>query len=850
MLVDLDPVLRRAEEAVYGDPGEAGALLDQVETEAARRRDLARLGRVAELRGELNLVQGRLHEAAAAFRSARRHWLAVGRPLDAVRALLGRAAVRLEFGDLGEVGRMLHDAQRALAGAASGDHTEVVRLQAIVHLLAGRAAAGQGELARARSRYDLAEDLAVSVNEHRVAAHVALERGAALVQVGLARRARDELARAARMFEELGWSRAATWATIVGAEAHAACGDLGTAFALLDAASASPHLQPVDRAYQHLVRASVLVRAGLPGEAHVEAAAAEQALADLGMLERSARAALLCATASLRLGRVEWAETELSTAERLFAECGARTMRDSAQLARARVLLDSGRPGAAAELCRGLLATDVEERAPQLAVRSRLLLARTTSGAEAALLLDEASAAAAGLGRPELGFDLGLARALADRDAGRLREAAQTLRVVVEGRASWEPVSPILARGAAAPDLLQVSDELISVLLEIGDHDAVIEAWQRACVAKTGRFDQLARRTAGWSPVDPTGRVATPPTHRPLPRGADPRPAVLPSVPESPLVEYYVLDGDVIAFVIRDGQVHVRRLPGTSGPARRALAGWRQERLLVATRLAGPDQRTSPALEALSVHLVEPLADLVADLGEDPGSPVLTVVGHRHLHDVPFDALFEQLGHRAPATASVPPREAASAARSAPVLVLAVPDDRAPLVEKEAAMIGELLPASEVAVGEEATREHLFARAPFADLVHIACHGTFRHGNPLFSALHLADGWLRAADVVADGLQLRGAVVVLSACSSGGGAELTREPLGLAWSFVEAGAVGVIASLWDVDDAATLELMTHFYGALAEGEDPQIALRSARRALAEHYPHPYYWAAFRYFARP
>ena len=516
-------------------------------------------------------------------------------------------------------------------------------------------------------------------------------------------------------------------------------------------------------------------------------------------------------------------------------------------------------PGAAAELCRNLLATDVEQRAPQLAIRSRLLLARTTSGAEAALLLDEATSAAAGLGRPELRFDLGLARALADRDAGRLREAAQTLRVVVEGRASWEPVSPLPARGAAAPDLVQVTDELISVLLEIGDHDAVIEAWQRARVAKNGRFDQLARRTAGWSPVADEPHPATPADDRPLSLGMELQPAVLPAVPEGPLVEYYVLDGDVIAFVVREGQVHVRRLPGTSAPARRALAGWRQERLLVATHLAGPDQTTSPALEALRVHLVEPLADLVADLceelREEPGAAVLTVIGHRHLHDVPFDALFEQLGHQPPATVRAEPDldlepEQELPTRHAPVLVLAVPDDRAPLVEKEAAMIGELLPASEVAVGEEATRKRLFASAPAAELVHIACHGTFRHGNPLFSALHLADGWLRAADVVADGLELNGAVVVLSACSSGGGSELSREPLGLAWAFVEAGAAGVVASLWDVDDAATLELMTHFYGALADGQYPQVALRTARRAVAERYPHPYYWAAFRYFARP
>jgi hypothetical protein len=62
-----------------------------------------------------------------------------------------------------------------------------------------------------------------------------------------------------------------------------------------------------------------------------------------------------------------------------------------------------------------------------------------------------------------------------------------------------------------------------------------------------------------------------------------------------------------------------------------------------------------------------------------------------------------------------------------------------------------------------------------------------------------------------------------------------------------AGAAGVVASLWKVDDEATAELMKHFYVALFEkGMSPAAALRDAQLELATHsrWQSPYYWAGF------
>lgn len=255
---------------------------------------------------------------------------------------------------------------------------------------------------------------------------------------------------------------------------------------------------------------------------------------------------------------------------------------------------------------------------------------------------------------------------------------------------------------------------------------------------------------------------------------------------------------------------------------------------------------SSPALDGLCELLVAPIADLLADLDDE-----LQVSGHRHLHAVPFDALLDEVGPWFSHLdgAALPQAEDAAQAERPPgvaALVLAVPDENAPLITAEAEMIFRTLPSAEIVLGEDATRDVLANRAREADVVHLACHGVFRHENPLSSALRLGDGWLHARDIIAGGLDLREAVVVLSACGSGLSPDYLSEPIGLASACLAAGATGVIAALWAVDDAVTLDLMTAFYRGLADGMEPPCALRRARREVAQQHPHPYYWAAFRY----
>jgi CHAT domain-containing protein len=70
--------------------------------------------------------------------------------------------------------------------------------------------------------------------------------------------------------------------------------------------------------------------------------------------------------------------------------------------------------------------------------------------------------------------------------------------------------------------------------------------------------------------------------------------------------------------------------------------------------------------------------------------------------------------------------------------------------------------------------------------------------------------------------------------------------LSLTWAFQYAGARSVVASLWEVGDASTAELMRRFYGHLGQGLSKAEALRRAQVALLMRGPTtaPYFWAAF------
>ena len=326
--------------------------------------------------------------------------------------------------------------------------------------------------------------------------------------------------------------------------------------------------------------------------------------------------------------------------------------------------------------------------------------------------------------------------------------------------------------------------------------------------------------------------------------------------PDTALVEYYVLDNEILAFVVTEDQVNVVRRLSTTEQVEAALEQLRFQ--LGALRKGS--ERVRAHLDQLgrrAQHHLAVLHDLLLrPLEERLGSRRLVVVPHQSLHYVPFHALFDGQ------TYTIERREvcylpSASVLRHCfgtprrPVrraLLVGVPDAQIPNVEAEVTVLANMFPESVLLVGQHASRAAVRDRVADVDVVHLACHGQFRPDNPLFSALRLGDGWLTVRD--AYDLELDGKLVTLSACETGASAVAPGDELiGLVRGFFSAGAPSLLVSLWTVDDAATASLMADVYGRLRAGDSPATALRFAQcRALRDN-PHPFFWAPFASFGR-
>jgi CHAT domain-containing protein len=145
--------------------------------------------------------------------------------------------------------------------------------------------------------------------------------------------------------------------------------------------------------------------------------------------------------------------------------------------------------------------------------------------------------------------------------------------------------------------------------------------------------------------------------------------------------------------------------------------------------------------------------------------------------------------------------------------------------------------------GRRAKIRAFLENAPNADLIHLACHGQFRSDNPMFSSLHLADGWVTVRDVARQKLKAR--LVILSACETGlGEIQKGEELLGLTRGFLSAGAQNLIVSLWTVNDESTSRLMSDIYTNLQLGDTPAASLRAAQMKFIARGIHPYFWSPF------
>ena len=94
--------------------------------------------------------------------------------------------------------------------------------------------------------------------------------------------------------------------------------------------------------------------------------------------------------------------------------------------------------------------------------------------------------------------------------------------------------------------------------------------------------------------------------------------------------------------------------------------------------------------------------------------------------------------------------------------------------------------------------------------------------------------------------ELDAKLVVLSCCHSGRGEIKAEGVVGIARAFLGAGARSVIASLWAVNDQATLVFQRHFYEHLVKGQSASKSLHEAMKMMRESddFKAVKYWAPF------
>ncbi len=320
---------------------------------------------------------------------------------------------------------------------------------------------------------------------------------------------------------------------------------------------------------------------------------------------------------------------------------------------------------------------------------------------------------------------------------------------------------------------------------------------------------------------------------------------------ETTLIEYVERDGKISAFVVTGGKLtYVAELCSVDEVAEGlsdlqfqfGSCRFGMERL--GKFVDELKRRTDQCLRSLFNMVVHPLEKLLA------GSEVIFVPCGQ-LSQVPFPALFDgeqYLTERytvnsAPGASVWARLRERSSSSPKNALLVGFADESIPLVETEIDALKENLPSRKVLVGSAASFAAFSNAAPEFDLIHVACHGQFRGDNPMFSSLHLSDGWVTARDI--SSLKLRARVVTLSACETGlSQVYAGDETLGLVRGFLTAGAASLIVSLWTVNDAAAAPLMSDMYSELQLGATPAASLQKAQINFIKRGEHPYLWAPF------
>ncbi len=318
--------------------------------------------------------------------------------------------------------------------------------------------------------------------------------------------------------------------------------------------------------------------------------------------------------------------------------------------------------------------------------------------------------------------------------------------------------------------------------------------------------------------------------------------------PDETAIAYYATGPSWIAFVVSQSELRTVRLPMTD--TARTVLGF--VKAVVSTRAGGDAQAYMPGARALYDGLIRPMEPYIA-------GKRLVLVPYGILHYVPFAALHDGSGfliqkhgfRQVPSLSAltVAPSQQAGGGGS---LVIGNPSrsdaPNLPSAQQEATEVGRILSGSTVLLRGDATLDRFRALSSSREFIHIASHGQFDSRNPLQSRLLLAPDAGNNGDLLVGSLyslRLNAKLVTLSACETAVNQVSDGDDLvGLTRGFLFAGTQNVVATLWEIDDAATGSLMGSFYAAVAQNVAVPEALRQAQLETMKRYPQPFFWAPF------
>jgi CHAT domain-containing protein/Tfp pilus assembly protein PilF len=394
-----------------------------------------------------------------------------------------------------------------------------------------------------------------------------------------------------------------------------------------------------------------------------------------------------------------------------------------------------------------------------------------------------------------------------------------------------------------APDPLRIFQDYVDFLIDIGRPETALE------IAESSRARVLNQRLERQRNVPVAFRVAT------LMQAA--------RAAHTVILSYWLAPRRSFVWVLGSG-----RLASFDLPSDKEIAALVQKYMETVRADGDPLARRDPVAGNLYKAVLGPVYKLV------PPAANVIVVPDGALHQINFETLVVAGPHphywiedAAIATApSLRPLtgDMQDRARAPKLLLMGDPvlvgSEFPPLpnVKKEIAAVEEQFPPLTHAVftGADAVPERYAESGPANfTTIHFATHATTNRDSPLNSAIilsHRGENFKLYARNVAD-VPLRAELVTVSACQSAGAKAYSGEGLmGFAWAFLQAGAQNVIASLWDVDDAGSVQIMGHLYAEIAAGQPPARALRAAKLALmrsSDRYKPPYFWGSLQVFTR-